>query len=94
MGAQGTATISFGTTPVDSGSIAVTGQGAILATSLAEAWIMGATTADNNEQDHIQGGVLLQCVCNIPTAGVGFTIFADTLAGLVVGDFKIQWVWN
>jgi hypothetical protein len=94
VGAQGTATVSFGATPTVEGSIAVTGQGAILATSLAEAWIMGAATATNTEQDHIQAGALIRCVCNIPTAGVGFTIFCDTIGGLITGDLKVQWVWN
>lgn len=94
MGAQGTATVVFGTTPTVEGSVAVGGQGAILATSLAEAWVMGATTADNTEQDHIQAGAMLRCTCNIPTAGVGFTIFCDSIGGLITGDLKVQWVWN
>jgi len=94
MGATGTATVAFGATPTVEGSIAVTGQGAILTTSLAEAWVMGDSTATNNEQDHIQAGTLLRCTCNIPTAGVGFTIFCDAIGGLITGDLKVKWVWN
>jgi hypothetical protein len=99
MGAQGTTTVSFGTTPtVDTATIAVTGQASILATSLAEAWIQGATAGTagtaNDEQSHLQAGALMKLVCGIPSAGVGFTIYCDPVCGMVTGDFKINWVWN
>lgn len=90
--ASGTQTLSLGSTPVDEASVAVTGQAAILSTSQCEAWIMGATTADNDENAHLFAGVVARVVCGVPTAGVGFTIYW-TAQMLADGDFKIQWVW-
>lgn len=94
MGATGTAIVSFGSTPSTEASVSVTGQSAILATSLAEAWVMGATTTDNDENAHLFGGVSFRVTCGIPSVGTGFTIYVTCIAGLATGDFKIQWVWN
>lgn len=98
MATTGTATVSFGTTPVDSGTVVVSGQAAILATSLVECWIAGNTAGAgdtaNSEQDHLQAAALIKTVPGIPVAGVGFTIYCDVIAGLVTGDFKVFWVWN
>jgi len=94
MGASGETTIDFGATPTQEANIAITGQGSILAASLAEAWIMGAITTDNNENAHLFGGVSMKCTCGIPTAGTGFTIYATCIAGAASGQFKLKWVWN
>lgn len=92
--ATGEAIISFGATPSTEASVAVTGQAAILATSLVEAWIMGASTSDNNEGEHLFAGVSLKLTVGIPTASTGFTIYATSTAGMATGDFKIKWVWS
>ena len=94
MASTGTIDIVFDATPADEASVNVTGQAAILATSQAEAWVMGATSVDNNENAHLFGGVALRITCGIPVDGVGFTIYATSIAGLATGTFKIQWVWN
>lgn len=94
MGATGTIAIDFTSTPSTEASVAVTGQAAILGTSLCEAWIMGSTTGTNNEGEHLFGGVGMRLTCGIPTAGNGFTIYGTTIAGLATGTFNIQWVWN
>lgn len=54
---------------------------------------MGATTASNNEGEHLFAGFSINVVSNIPTASTGFTLYATTLAGYVTGDFKVKWEW-
>lgn len=94
MAATGTATIDFGATPSDYATVSVTGQGAILASSLAEAFVMGATTTDSDEEDHLMSIHNLRVVCGVPSAGVGFAIHAFAVQGLTKGTYKIQWVWS
>lgn len=93
--ATGTATISFGSTPVLEGTVNVTGQAGILATSFCEAWIMGNdSTADNDELSHQFAGIVLRTVCADIVAGTGFTIYVTSVAGFITGDIKIRWVWS
>ena len=94
MGASGTATLDFGVAAnkaVDA-SVAVTGQPSIGASSLVEAWIMGESTTDHNEDEHLVEN--LEVKCGIPTAGVGFTIYGKCTEGDAHGQFKVKWVWN
>ena len=75
MGAQGTATVNFGVFPgASDASVAVTGQGAIIAASLVEAWILPATTADHTADEHIVETFKVFAGNIVP--GVGFTIYA------------------
>lgn len=94
MATTGTAILDFTSTPSSEAQIPVTGQAGILSTAKAEAWIMGSSTATNNEGDHLFGGVSLKLVCGIPSAGVGFTIYGTSMVALAAGTFNIQWVWN
>ncbi len=91
---QGTATIDFGAFPgSNEASVAVTGQGAISATSKAEAYLMGDdTTADHTANDHRYGSALIGLTCGTPSAGAGFTIYARCLDRMQ-GTFKIRYVW-
>ena len=89
----GEATILMGETPSSESSINVTGQTGILSTSKCMAWVQGATHADNDETSHLFAGISLRCVCGLPTAGVGFTIYVTSTIGLVDGNFKIKWQW-
>lgn len=91
----GTATISFGSTPVLEGTVTVTGQTGILTSSLCEAWVMGNdSTSDNTTIDHQFAGIALRTVCADVVANTGFTIYATSIAGFITGDLKIKWVWN
>lgn len=94
MGAVGTATIPFGSTPAAEGSVAVTGQTGITGTSSVEAWMMVDSTTDNDTVDHQWAGIALKLVCGNIVAGTGFTIYATSVAGLITGDLKVKWVWN
>lgn len=74
MGAQGTAVLDFGAFPGKSdASVAVTGQGAIVAGSLVEAWIRPVATADHTVGEHLVE--LIKIVAADIIAGTGFTIY-------------------
>lgn len=94
MATEFTVTLDFGASLTDYGSVAVTGQAGIVATSRAEAWFMGATTVDSDEEDHVMAAVNTRLVCGIPTAGVGMTVYAFVEQGLTKGTYKVQGVWN
>lgn len=96
MGAIGTAIIDFGAAPgSNEASVAVTGQAAILNTSVAEAWVMADdTTSDHTAEDHRYIEVIgTKFTCGTPTAGVGFTIYGRCVDKMQ-GTFKLNWVWN
>jgi hypothetical protein len=91
---QGTATINFGSFPGTSeASVAVTGQGAISATSKAEAYVMADdTVGTHTANDHRYFAVLVGLTCGTPAAATGFTIHARCLDKLQ-GSFQVRWVW-
>lgn len=91
---SGIATIDFGATPTEEGSIAVTGQMGILATSNIQAFIVARSTIDNNETNHKFGAIALRLIVSDIVVGVGFTINAYSIIGLVTGTFKIDWRWS
>lgn len=108
--AQGTTTVNFGTFPgATDTSVAVTGQGSILATSLVEAWVFPAATADHSVDEHWVDGP--QVVAGNIVAGTGFTIYASvkpqtdaqaptdsrrgkTDSPRAYGSWTVAWVWN
>lgn len=92
---QGTATIDFGAFPgSNEASIAVTGQATILATSKAEAYVMGDdTTGDHTASDHRYFAALVGLSCSTPTLATGFTIHARSTEKLQ-GTFALRWVWS
>jgi hypothetical protein len=91
MGAQGTATIDFGIAPATKNFVTVPiADTNILSDSLAEAFMMGDSTADHNATEHAIVPIKFTCVC---TAGVGFVITAFTEWRLT-GTFTVHWVWN
>jgi hypothetical protein len=110
MGASGTIELDFGAFPgATYTTVAVTGQAAIVAGSLAEAWIRPIATTDHSIDDHIIDPPRV-IVANI-VAGTGFTIhgFATenhthlnlSIAGsrninipLHWGKYTVAWVWN
>lgn len=91
---QGTETIDFGAFPgSNEASITVTGQGSILATSKAEAYVMGDdSTSDHTASDHRYFVALVGLSCGTPTASTGFTIYARSFEKLQ-GTYKVRWVW-
>jgi hypothetical protein len=90
--ATGTATIDFGT-GANEASVAVTGQGGILITSKAEAYIMGDdTSTDHTANDHRYAAALIGLTCGTPSAGTGFTIYGRC-TDKINGKFTVRWVW-
>ena len=91
---QGTAIIDFGAFPgSNEASITVTGQSEILATSNAEAYVMGDdTTADKTASDHRYVGLFAVFTCGTPTAASGFPIYGRSTEKLQ-GTFKVRYVW-
>lgn len=92
MGATGTATLDFGSTP--GGNVATTtiaGQAGIVSGSLVEAFIMGDSTADHNVAEHELVPMRLRCG-NI-VAATGFDVTAITDLRLT-GTFSVRWVWD
>lgn len=70
----GTATLDFGAFPGKSdASVDVTGQAAIAAGSLVEAWIRPAATADHSADEHMLETLRVFAGNIVP--GTGFTIY-------------------
>lgn len=102
--ATGTATLDFGAFPGKSdASIAITGQAAIVAGSLVEAWIRPVATADHSADEHMVE-TLKVFAANI-SAGVGFTIYGFNTSQLnepdpdggrgtrIYGQWTVAWTW-
>ena len=93
MGALGTAVVDFGASPGSQvGSVVITGQAGIVAGSHAEAWIMGDTTADHNEEEHEVISMVSGVVCRDIVTGVGFTIRIISPLD-ITGLVSVRWGW-
>jgi len=92
--ATGSAVIDFGANPgLNEAQVAVSGQGAISATSKVEAFIMGDDTSSNHSaSDHKYAGLFISLSCGTPTAGTGFNIYARSTQKMT-GQFTVRWVW-
>jgi hypothetical protein len=98
--ATGTATLDFGAFPgASDASVAVTGQGAIVAGSLVEAWVRPVDTADHTADEHrIES---LKVIADTIVAGTGFTIYGYYDGPIVgkdkcwlYGAWSIAWAWS
>ncbi len=101
MGAQGQGIIDFGAFPgSDIATLVITGQAAILAGSLCEAWLdaTASATTDHSVDEHIAESGNMTILCKAIVAGTGFTIVAKTVmdtAGInIYGKWNVAWVWN
>ena len=62
MGATGTATLNFGSTPgTNRVTTTVTGQASIVSGSLVEAWLMNEATATHNAYEHSLVPLIIRC---------------------------------
>lgn len=91
----GTATIDFGSFPGTSeASIAVTGQGSIVAGSQVSVWIGSASTSGGHTaSDHRYAAAMLGFSISAIDVGVGFTIHARCLDAMQ-GSFLLSWRWS
>lgn len=105
MGAQGTTTVDFGAFPGSSHvKVTITGQAAIVAGSLVEAWIRPVATADHSADEHMVETI--KVVANNIVASTGFDIDAFNTSQLnepapfggkgtrLYGLWTAAWVWN
>lgn len=91
---SGSAVVNFGAFPGSSqASVAVTGQGSILAGSLVEAWIKLTATADHSADEHMVENYYISAG-NV-VAGVGFTIYmeAKSPGTRLYGQWNVNWAW-
>lgn len=91
MSGTGQITVNFGARET-SVQVNITGQTAILAGSLCEAWLFPALTASNQPDNHWFDD--LQVTAGNVVAGTGFTITVNCKTGVAHGIFNIGWVWN
>ena len=83
--ATGTATLDFGAFPgASDASIAVTGQAAIIAGSLVEAWIRPVATADHSADEHMVE--TFKVIAGNIVAATGFTIYGFSTTPNFGGD--------
>ena len=91
-----------GTTTVDFGSgapqandtlktVAITGQGAIVAGSLVEGWVRVAASSDHNIDEHSIENLTVTAG-NI-VAGTGFTLYITCTEGKTYGVWNLNWAW-
>jgi hypothetical protein len=93
MSNKGTAVLDFGAFPgSNEASVAVTGEAAILGTSLADAWVRAEATSDHTVNDHAYVAALAAITCGVPSAGTGFTIYGRSTEKLS-GTFNLDWAW-
>lgn len=96
MATQGTATIDFGSTPVDEDSFDIA-DATLSGLTYAEAWFMRDTTVglggeENNEDAHEQIASRARTACSI--SGTTLTVYVEILVGFVTGKFKLRYVAN
>lgn len=97
--ATGTATIDFGAFPgATDTSLAITGQAAIVAGSLVEAWVRPVATADHSADEHWVEAPAV--VAGNIVAGTGFTIYAHigedaarNQGSRLYGQWTVAWAW-
>jgi hypothetical protein len=88
------ATVDFGSGGGTSqASVDVTGQTAILSTSVPKAWIASDATAARNSVEHRMFAAVSSVTCGTVTEGVGFTVYVTTMALRVNGTFQVRWSW-
>ena len=93
MATQGTTTMNFGATPVGSASFTIN-DATLTGLTYSEAFFMGSDThADNGTAMHKQAGALMRVTCDAPS-GANMTVTAESLFGLVTGNFKLRYVAN
>lgn len=103
--AKGTATLNFGAFPgASDASVVVTGQAAILAGSLVEAWIFPDATADHSADEHMIETFKVVVPKSSIVPGTGFTIYGfntnqivdpiNNMGTLIYGQWSIAWAWS
>lgn len=94
MGAKGTATIDFTSTPSEEAEVTVSGLTGFVVTSACEAFFMhNDTTSDNGADEHEEAAALCPLSCKYFADG-SIKIKAMPIAMLGIGTFKVHYVWD
>jgi len=92
--ATGTTTVNMGAAaPGERGEkrVTVTGQAAIVAGSLAEAWVRCESSADHSADEHFIENLEVR-TGNI-VAATGFDIVVESKLASTYGVFNLNWAW-
>lgn len=93
MGAIGTDTLDFTSTPSEETTKIVTTAG-LSATSHIEAWFQhGDTTADGSADEHEEAAAMCRLACKYLSATT-FEVKGMPINSLGIGTFKFHWVWS
>ncbi len=88
----GIATLDFGSTPTNTGTILVTGLTGLSVAVHKEAYVQADdTTVDNNAAEHRLLGIWGRFTCEYVSA-TSMNIHCDLLVGEAKGTFKIHYV--
>lgn len=79
----GTTTIDFGVVPTSDVTVAVNSQPTLGASAKIQTWIQGDALAQ----------MMLRLTASA-IAGVGFSLRADSLGGLLTGTVAVNWCWS
>jgi len=91
-GGSGTGVVNFGASPGGTTTtLVVTGQTLIAATSVVEAWIVAADTADHSIDEHL--AEMPNVAAGSIVVGTGFTIYAAAPGLALYGQYSVGWRW-
>ena len=100
--ATGTATLDFGafqsanstySHPSTEASVTITGQAAIAAGSLVEAWMRVEPAGSTNHSMDEHAIENIKILAGNIVAGTGFDIRGECLLGGTYGAFTVNWAW-
>ena len=93
MGAIGSATLDFGGSLTQEGTIDIAGQAGLTTANHVEAFVMSETSVDHTTQDHEMLANFTKFVCSVPVAGT-LRILALVNGALTSGRYTVRWVWT
>ena len=91
MATQGTATIDFGATPVNTATFAIV-DATLAGLTYSEAWVMRDVTGQNDADAHEQLGSYARFTTSI--SGTTLTVWVELILGFVTGQFSLRYVAN
>ena len=94
MATQGTVTVDFGATPVDSATFNFTAA-ALIGLTYVEAFMMrDDSTGDNDADAHQQLAARCRFTAGTPDGSGNVNVEAEVLVGFVYGTFKLRYAAN
>jgi len=73
----------------------VTGQSAIVSTSVPRFYVLGtSSTSTHNQTEHQLADILFSLSCSNINVGTGFTVTAISKTGILRGAWLVNWIWS